>query len=319
MAHGSGAGARRAGRAARSARERQQRSARAGHRQLRAARVQRSCPRRACVLLHVRRRPTGADGGLRSQRQPAGQAALALLQDPSAPFTPVYMHTHTHTRTDITTPIPHTYLTHPRASRRSSPSSLRASTMPSTAWTSSAVRARAAARRSRLCCPWCSRCSRQAARARRRLAASRSSWCSRPRASSQSRWVVKRAEGARRESRGAASGGPRGPAALAGRRAAAVRRRCGNQDTHTHAHADTDTHTHTCKCTLLRPTSLPPSRQVHADFEYIGKAAGLTTLCLYGGTQYGPQESMLRRGVDVVVGTPGRWAVPGCRGACACA
>jgi ATP-dependent RNA helicase DDX21 len=45
---------------------------------------------------------------------------------------------------------------------------------------------------------------------------------------------------------------------------------------------------------------------VHADFEYIGKGAALTTLCLYGGTQYGPQESMLRRGVDVVVGTPGR-------------
>ncbi len=29
-------------------------------------------------------------------------------------------------------------------------------------------------------------------------------------------------------------------------------------------------------------------------------------LCLYGGSPYQPQENKLRRGVDVVVGTPGR-------------
>ena len=46
--------------------------------------------------------------------------------------------------------------------------------------------------------------------------------------------------------------------------------------------------------------------QVHADFEYIGKAANLSTVCLYGGSPYGPQENILRRGCDVVVGTPGR-------------
>ena len=46
--------------------------------------------------------------------------------------------------------------------------------------------------------------------------------------------------------------------------------------------------------------------QVHDDFEFMGKAANLTTLCVYGGAPYGPQESALRRGVDVVVGTPGR-------------
>ena len=46
--------------------------------------------------------------------------------------------------------------------------------------------------------------------------------------------------------------------------------------------------------------------QVHADFEYIGKAGNLSTVCLYGGSPYGPQESILRRGCDVVVGTPGR-------------
>lgn len=46
--------------------------------------------------------------------------------------------------------------------------------------------------------------------------------------------------------------------------------------------------------------------QVHADFEHIGAACGLKTLCLYGGSQYGPQEYALRKGLDVVVGTPGR-------------
>ena len=48
------------------------------------------------------------------------------------------------------------------------------------------------------------------------------------------------------------------------------------------------------------------SRQVHADFENIGRAASLSTVCLYGGSPYGPQEGVLRRGCDVVVGTPGR-------------
>ena len=112
---------------------------------------------------------------------------------------------------------------------------------------------------------------------------------------------------------------------------------------------------------------LPPpcclARQVALDFEYYAKAFNLTSVCLYGGTQYGPQasttplslhrggaapcraepsqsccarcanahmhqrlpaptpcthalrclvsvyclqESILRRGVDIVIGTPGR-------------
>ena len=46
--------------------------------------------------------------------------------------------------------------------------------------------------------------------------------------------------------------------------------------------------------------------QVHADFEWIAKAYQLSTLCVYGGSPYPPQESAFRRGVDVVVGTPGR-------------
>lgn len=46
--------------------------------------------------------------------------------------------------------------------------------------------------------------------------------------------------------------------------------------------------------------------QVARDFEYMGMAANLETLTLYGGTPYQPQENALRRGVDIVVGTPGR-------------
>ena len=38
----------------------------------------------------------------------------------------------------------------------------------------------------------------------------------------------------------------------------------------------------------------------------MGAACGLATLCVYGGSPYGPQEGALRRGTDVVVGTPGR-------------
>ncbi|MCY1702424.1 DEAD/DEAH box helicase [Deinococcus sp. SL84] len=46
------------------------------------------------------------------------------------------------------------------------------------------------------------------------------------------------------------------------------------------------------------------ARQVAAEFEQTGRE--LTVLTVYGGAAYGPQETALRRGVDVVVGTPGR-------------
>ncbi|XP_043722673.1 DEAD-box ATP-dependent RNA helicase 7 [Telopea speciosissima] len=46
--------------------------------------------------------------------------------------------------------------------------------------------------------------------------------------------------------------------------------------------------------------------QVHADFEVYGRALGLASCSLYGGAQYSPQEVKLKRGVDIVVGTPGR-------------
>ncbi|KAJ8752766.1 hypothetical protein K2173_008501 [Erythroxylum novogranatense] len=46
--------------------------------------------------------------------------------------------------------------------------------------------------------------------------------------------------------------------------------------------------------------------QVFDDFKLYGGVMGLTSLCLYGGASYNTQEYNLRRGVDIVVGTPGR-------------
>ncbi|PIA49836.1 hypothetical protein AQUCO_01300524v1 [Aquilegia coerulea] len=48
------------------------------------------------------------------------------------------------------------------------------------------------------------------------------------------------------------------------------------------------------------------AHQVHADFEVYGGAVGINATCLYGGSPYNPQENALKRGVDVVIGTPGR-------------
>ncbi|XP_057952179.1 DEAD-box ATP-dependent RNA helicase 7 [Malania oleifera] len=48
------------------------------------------------------------------------------------------------------------------------------------------------------------------------------------------------------------------------------------------------------------------AQQVHADFEVYGGALGLSSCCLYGGAPYRSQEIQLKRGVDIVVGTPGR-------------
>ncbi|XP_078442902.1 DEAD box RNA helicase (PRH75) [Wolffia australiana] len=48
------------------------------------------------------------------------------------------------------------------------------------------------------------------------------------------------------------------------------------------------------------------ANQVFADFEFYGKAVGLSSCCVYGGAPFRAQEMSLRRGVDIVVGTPGR-------------
>ena len=46
--------------------------------------------------------------------------------------------------------------------------------------------------------------------------------------------------------------------------------------------------------------------QVADDLIVTGRKLGSKTVCLYGGRSYEPQVETLRRGVDVVVGTPGR-------------
>ncbi|XP_051121494.1 DEAD-box ATP-dependent RNA helicase 7-like [Andrographis paniculata] len=46
--------------------------------------------------------------------------------------------------------------------------------------------------------------------------------------------------------------------------------------------------------------------QVFADFEVYGGALGLNACCLYGGAPYQPQHVQLKRGVDIIIGTPGR-------------
>ncbi|XP_051142911.1 DEAD-box ATP-dependent RNA helicase 7-like [Andrographis paniculata] len=46
--------------------------------------------------------------------------------------------------------------------------------------------------------------------------------------------------------------------------------------------------------------------QVFADFEMYGGVLSLKSCCLYGGSPYQPQHIQLRKGVDIVVGTPGR-------------
>ncbi|OUZ99493.1 Helicase [Macleaya cordata] len=56
---------------------------------------------------------------------------------------------------------------------------------------------------------------------------------------------------------------------------------------------------------VLLPTRELAS-QVAADFDVYGGALGLNSCCLYGGAPYHPQEVSLKRGVDIVVGTPGR-------------
>ncbi|XP_065870761.1 DEAD-box ATP-dependent RNA helicase 7 [Euphorbia lathyris] len=48
------------------------------------------------------------------------------------------------------------------------------------------------------------------------------------------------------------------------------------------------------------------ANQVYDDFKVYGESLGLTSCALYGGAPYHSQENSLKRGVDIVVGTPGR-------------
>ena len=59
---------------------------------------------------------------------------------------------------------------------------------------------------------------------------------------------------------------------------------------------------------LPRAIVVAPTRELAKQVadEFSKSGVGLTTVTVYGGAAYGPQENALRRGVDIVVGTPGR-------------
>lgn len=57
------------------------------------------------------------------------------------------------------------------------------------------------------------------------------------------------------------------------------------------------------QCIVLVPTR-ELAKQVAAEFEMLAPDFGV--LSVYGGSAYGPQLSTLNRGVDIVIGTPGR-------------
>eukprot|EP00741_Cyanophora_paradoxa_P003682 tig00000093_g3579.t1 len=57
------------------------------------------------------------------------------------------------------------------------------------------------------------------------------------------------------------------------------------------------------ECLVLTPTR-ELCKQVAHEFELLGKELEVATI--YGGTSYVPQENALRRGIDVLVATPGR-------------
>lgn len=46
--------------------------------------------------------------------------------------------------------------------------------------------------------------------------------------------------------------------------------------------------------------------QIDKEILTVYKTQGISTVCIYGGSSYEMQEAALRRGVDVVIGTPGR-------------
>jgi ATP-dependent RNA helicase DDX21 len=46
------------------------------------------------------------------------------------------------------------------------------------------------------------------------------------------------------------------------------------------------------------------ARQIAIEFDAIGRQ--LSTVCVYGGAPYLPQQAAMRKGIDIIVGTPGR-------------
>jgi ATP-dependent RNA helicase RhlE len=62
---------------------------------------------------------------------------------------------------------------------------------------------------------------------------------------------------------------------------------------------------HRCRVLVLAPTR-ELAGQIHESFRAYGRNARLTAAVIYGGVSQRPQETAMRRGVDVLVATPGR-------------
>ncbi|OIV92966.1 hypothetical protein TanjilG_20628 [Lupinus angustifolius] len=58
-------------------------------------------------------------------------------------------------------------------------------------------------------------------------------------------------------------------------------------------------------CLMLSPTR-ELAQQISDVMCDAGRACGVESICLYGGTSKGPQISSLKSGVDIIIGTPGR-------------
>jgi ATP-dependent RNA helicase DeaD len=67
----------------------------------------------------------------------------------------------------------------------------------------------------------------------------------------------------------------------------------------------TDPDFHLTQALILTPTR-ELAQQVGGVLESLGRPAGITVLTIYGGVGYGPQMDALKKGPQVVVGTPGR-------------
>ncbi|HEY3325422.1 MAG TPA: DEAD/DEAH box helicase [Planctomycetota bacterium] len=60
-----------------------------------------------------------------------------------------------------------------------------------------------------------------------------------------------------------------------------------------------------CQALILAPTR-ELALQIHGEIKRLGAELGFSSVTLYGGASYEPQIEALHRGVDIVVGTPGR-------------
>jgi ATP-dependent RNA helicase RhlE len=71
------------------------------------------------------------------------------------------------------------------------------------------------------------------------------------------------------------------------------------------ANANQDTKRHKARCLVLAPTR-ELATQIAVGVRTYGKHLGLRSTVIFGGVNQNPQAEALRRGVDIIVATPGR-------------